>query len=248
VSVNNEIKGGFLMKKMVRFLAVFVFVISISIFPFDTASAQPQQLQLYVSLFGGYTFSPDAEWEDEDYDFDSDLDIQETGVFGVKFGYTPLALRFLSFEVEYSYLNPDIDRSELVTSGSDYIDIEGDVKLHNFMFNVIAKYPEGRLHPYVGGGVGASYVDVSATVNSNLDAGEYDYSADNWVFSWQILAGVEIDLAKNFSLDIGYRYFATETDLDEYDHDYDDDDHDDDNDKIFDFNTSMVTLGFKLRF
>jgi opacity protein-like surface antigen len=241
------------MNKVARFLGVFVFAISVSLFPFNNASAQ---VGLYVAVFGGYTFGPDASWDDEDYDFNSDLDIQETGVFGVKFGYTPYVLRFFSFEFEYSYLNPDVDKTELASAGSDYTDIEGDVKFHNFMFNAIVKYPKGRIHPYAGAGLGASYVDVSSTLTSRLGGVNYseNYSADDTVFAWQILAGVEIDLTTNFSLDIGYRYFATESEHDDYDdhdydHDYDHDhDHDYDHDKTLDFNTSMITLGLKYRF
>jgi opacity protein-like surface antigen len=33
---------------------------------------------------------------------------------------------------------------------------------------------------------------------------------DHTSFSWQLLTGVEIDITNNLSVDIGYRYFATE--------------------------------------
>ncbi len=100
--------------------------------------------------------------------FNYDLDVQETGIFGVKFGYTHPTVKYFSFEFEYSYLNPDVDRTVFTTAGSDYSAIEGDVKIHNFMFNAIVKYPEGKIHPYLGLGFGFSYFDFSVTSTSRF--------------------------------------------------------------------------------
>jgi opacity protein-like surface antigen len=66
------------------------------------------------------------------------------------------------------------------------------------------------------------------------------------------LAGVDIELTNNLSLDIGCRYFDTESLNDSYD-DYDDDYYDDyDYDHYdgptLDYRTFMVTLGLKFRF
>jgi opacity protein-like surface antigen len=197
--------------------------------------------------------SPDASWQD--YGFNYDLDIQKTLAFGVKFGFTPPPIRYFSFEFEYSYLNPDVDRTVLATEGSDYTAIEGDVNLHNFMFNAIVKYPDGKIHPYVGLGVGVSYFDLSATSTSSIDGvnSSVRRSVDDTVFAWQMMAGVEIDLTNKLSLDIGCRYFDTEHVDDNhyydddyyYDHYYDHDHHDD---RTLDFKTFMVTLGLKYRF
>ncbi|MFI4963477.1 MAG: outer membrane protein [Legionellales bacterium] len=224
--------------KFARSLAVFVFIISISVFPFNTASAQTG---CYFGVFGGYTLSPDASWHDNV--FDADLDVQSTGAFGVKFGYTPPLIKFFSFEFEYSYLNHDVDRTILATAGSDYAAIEGDIKFNNFMFNAIAKYPEGKIHPYLGAGLGASYVDVSVTSSSRLNGVNYSErsSTDDTLFAWQILVGVDIDLTNNLSLDIGYRYFGAESQDDHHDDYYYDD-------PTLDYKTSMVTLGLKYRF
>jgi opacity protein-like surface antigen len=237
------------MQKVARSLVVFVFVIAVSVFPFNTASAQ---IGVYVGVFGGYTFSPDASWEDHVFNYD--LDVQETGIFGVKFGGTHPTVKFFSIELEYSYLNPDVDRTVFTTAGSDYYAIEGDVKIHNFMFNTIFKYPEGKIHPYLGLGLGFSYFDFSVTSTSRLNGVSYNarHSHDDTVFAWQVLAGVDIELTNNLSLDIGCRYFDTESLNDSYD-DYDDDYYDDyDYDHYdgptLDYRTFMVTLGLKFRF
>ncbi|MGB5218958.1 MAG: outer membrane beta-barrel protein [Smithella sp.] len=248
------------MNKIVQSLAVFIFVLAVFVFPFNTASAQEG---LYLGVFGGYAFSPDASWEnyDSDYDLDYnsgyDLDVQESGLFGVKFGSTaPPPTNFLSAEFEYSYLNPDINRTVLATAGTDFSAIEGDVKFHNFMLNIIVKYPEGRIHPYTGFGIGASYFDLSVNTTSNLDGVNYSErrSVDDTVFAWQVLAGVDVDLTNNMSLDIGCRYFDTESLDGDYEVYYNDDhnhaEHDDDHDNgpTLDFKTFIVTLGLKFRF
>ncbi|HBH88018.1 MAG TPA: hypothetical protein DDY17_10530 [Syntrophaceae bacterium] len=235
-----------LMKKVANSFALFVFVIAVSVFPFNTASAQSGW---YVGVFGGYTLSPDASLSYYDYayyynyNYDYDLDVDETWVFGLKFGYTPPRLKFFSFEFEYSYLNPDVDRTVLPRAGTDYATIKGDVEFHNFMFNAIVKYPEGKIHPYFGLGLGFSSVDLSVSTTSTARSASYDDTD----FAWQIMFGVEIDLTNNLSMDIGYRYFATESD--------DDDDYDyyyhyyyRDYGTYLDYKTSMVTLGLKYKF
>jgi len=236
------------MKKLAGAFAVVVFVIAVSVFPFNTASAQTG---LYVGVFGGYTFGSDASLSYYDYDYyynynyNYDIDVQDTWAFGVKFGYTPPRLKFFSFEFEYSYLNPDVDRTVLPRAGTDYATVEGDVKFHNFMFNAIAKYPEGKFHPYIGLGLGFSAVDLSVSTTSTARSASYD----DTVFAWQILFGVDIDLTNNLSLDIGYRYFATESnDDDDYDYDHDYYHYHDYYGTYLDYKTSMVTVGLKYRF
>ena len=254
------------MNKISHSLTIFIFVITIFVFSFNTAAAQQG---LYVGLLGGYTFSPDASWSNDDsddefdYNSDYDLDVQETGIFGVKFGgIAPPPTNFLSAELEYSYLNPNIDRTELVTAGTDYSALEGDIKLHNFMLNIILKYPEGRIHPYAGFGIGASYFDLSVTTTSNLDGVNYSErrSVDDTVFAWQVLAGIDIDLTDNLLLDIGCRYFDTEpldgnyevyynddhSNAEHHDAEHHDAEHDDG--PTLDFMTFIVTLGLKFIF
>lgn len=243
------------MKKITRSLFVFAFFIAVSVLPLNTASAE---VGVYLGFFGGYTFSSDASWWEHsyDYEYDYDLDVQETGIFGVKFGGFHPQVKFFSLEFEYSYLNPKIDRTTLVTAGADYYAMQGDAEIHNFMFNAIVKYPEGRIHPYLGLGIGASYFDFSALSTSKVGGVSYSErsSVDDTVFAWQILAGVDIDLTNNLSLDIGLRYFDAESAdyHDDYDDDYYDDHHHDDDyyyeGPTLDYRSFMATAGLKFRF
>lgn len=60
--------------------------------------------------------------------------------------------------------------------------------------------------PYVGAGVGASYVSVSDIRLSGLGLDD----ADGWGFTWALMAGTAVTLATNWQLDLGYRYVSIE--------------------------------------
>ena len=224
------------MKKVANYLFISTLAILFAVCPLKSASAK---VGGYVGVWGGYTISPDASSGDShnwDYYNNYDLDIQEAWVLGVKVGYTPPELRYFSFEFEYSYLDPDINRSVLGQNRTGFVAVAGDVKLNNFMFNAIAKYPQGRFHPYIGAGLGFSYSDMSATATQRISGvtSSASIGKDYTSFAWQLLTGVEIDIINNLSVDIGYRYFATEIEFK--------------NDTKIDFTTSMITLGLKFLF
>ena len=177
-----------------------------------------------------------GDYNNWDYYSDFNLGIQETLVFGAKIGYTPPQLKYLAFEFEYSYLNPDINSSVIDWYGSDFVAVEGDVKLNNFMFNAIVKYPLGRFHPYVGAGLGFSYADMSTIATQRISSvtSSAAVGKDCTSFAWQLLTGVEFDITNNLSVDICYRFFATEIEFK--------------NATNIDFTTSMITLWLKVLF
>lgn len=226
------------MKRVMCFPAGFMLVVLITVFPFRAASAETGG---YLGVFGGYTFDADASWQNWDYSYD--LDVGDTEVFGVTFGYSPPEIGYFAVECEYSYLNPDKGWSLLTTSGEDYTAMEGDLALHNFIFNAIVKYPAGKIHPYCGLGLGFSYFDFSATSISRIDNVEYTArtSTDDFIFAWQMRAGIAIDITDKLSLDIACRYLDTEADDDDYDHHHYYDYHD----AGLEYNAAMVTLGLK---
>ncbi|MFH0729075.1 MAG: acyloxyacyl hydrolase [Pseudomonadota bacterium] len=228
------------MKKSNHAFAVFVFVIVASVFPFNTVLAQ---MGGYMGVFGGYTLSQDASMSYYDYDYRYgdvyDFDAEETWVLGFKLGYTLPRFNIFSFEFEYSYLNPDVDRTIWTYADAGYAKIEGDTSIHNFMFNAIAKFPGGKIHPYIGTGLGFSYMDASVSTTSTA----HSASNDDTVFAWQILVGIDLELTNNLSMDIGYRYFATESESEsDYDYDYYHEDY------SLDYEASMVTVGLTFRF
>jgi opacity protein-like surface antigen len=77
--------------------------------------------------------------------------------------------------------------------------------LANAYFDIPTGYP---VTPYVGGGVGVSYV------NENGSAIYPNFAALNWSvagksvsrFAWALMAGVAVDIAPHTQMDLGYRF------------------------------------------
>jgi opacity protein-like surface antigen len=96
----------------------------------------------------------------------------------------------------------------------------------------------------VGAGLGFSYADMSTIATQRISSvtSSAAVGKDCTSFAWQLLTGVEFDITNNLSVDIGYRFFATEIELKnatgiEFK-----------NDTNIDFTTSMITLGLKFLF
>jgi len=108
----------------------------------------------------------------------------------------------LAVELEYSYLaEQDFDEPG----------VDGNVSAHNFMANLLLRYPEGKIHPFVGVGLGLSQGTVE--VNS-IDSEAIDYDDDDTAFASQFIAGVNFEIAPNLSADLAYRYFYSEYEFD----------------------------------
>jgi opacity protein-like surface antigen len=208
---------------VILLLSVFLFVVPVQ----TPEAAEPGPF--YAGVFGGYTFGSDASWNY--FPFTAfDADVQETWTVGAKFGYIPPAARFMAVELEYFYLNPDIDRS-----GSNLVTVEGDATAHNFMVNFLVRYPEGRFHPYLGVGLGFSSVNVSGTSTTRVggitSTGPLD--ASDTAFAYQILAGINYEINTNWSADLTYRWFSTDPDI---------------NGGDIDYTTNLITIGVNYHF
>ncbi len=208
------------MKQIIGSATVLFLAALISLTPFNAAMAS-ETGPLYVGITGGYTLGSDLEYT-ESYYPSYDLDIQNTWALGAKIGYTMPFARAIALEFEYLYLGPDVDQTALTSAGDDFYAMEGDLDVHNFMFNFIAKYPEGRFHPFLGFGLGFSQVDFSCRGTERFEGKMYTYSIsyDDTAFAWQILAGVNFEINRNLSVDLAYRFFMTDTDDDYEDYYY----------------------------
>lgn len=83
---------------------------------------------------------------------------------------------------------------------------------YNFM-------PEGTVSPFVGAGVGFATVEIDYDYDDDFygdDDSEYDT-----VLAYQLAAGVSFNINEHFTIDVQYRYFATDDpDLDEIEIEY----------------------------
>jgi opacity protein-like surface antigen len=158
---------------------------------------------LYFGVFGGYVAPQDMTWTSKVTGVSADLALDSSGMMGLKMGYIVPQARALAFELEWNYMFEQSIPPQRVAGWTE----SGDVALNNFLVNVILRYPEGKIHPYIGGGIGASSMNIRNTEANGAVVYVSEETATG--FAWQFLAGVNVDLAPNLSADLTYRYFGT---------------------------------------
>jgi len=216
------------MKK--RLKVVLPVVLAAVVFLTGAGYAQPYgpARPFYFGVFGGYVSPEDMTWTSKVTGASADLSLDSSGMMGFKMGYILPQARALAFELEWNYMFNQTIPTQTISGVTE----SGDVALNNFLVNVILRYPEGRIHPYVGGGIGASsmYIQNTESIGGAV-VNVADESATG--FAWQFLAGVNVDLAPNLSADLAYRYFGTNPGFSMIDVDY---------------RTHAVTLGLNFHF
>jgi len=161
-------------------LATFLLFTSVSTVP--AAEAGP----FYVGIFGSYVMPNDLKVENSET---IDLSLKNSWAIGAKAGYIIPQVKWLAAELEYFYLaKQDLDEPGF----------NGDFSANNVMANILVRYPEGKIHPFAGVGIGWSWGKFG---------GDIDESGNG--FAWQILAGVNFEIMPNLSADLAYRYFSS---------------------------------------
>ena len=138
---------------------------------------------------------------------DSDLDDGvDTGEFSYDTGFGFVAALGTSLqddirvEAELGYRKNDLDEIKVDGLGSG--DIDGDVTTVSLMGNAYYDFStESSFSPYIGAGLG--YANIEGDLD---DFGDED---DN-VFAYQLILGGSFPSSETLSVDLQYRYFATE--------------------------------------
>ena len=119
------------------------------------------------------------------------------------FGY---AMENVRFEVEFAWQQNDLDSLEL--NGWDF-PLTGDVDVISGMVNGYFEIPTGgRWKPFVTGGLGMARVEMN-DFNAEGSA-TADWSGDDTVMAWQVGAGVGYAINERTTVEVKYRYFATD--------------------------------------
>lgn len=140
----------------------------------------------YVGIFGGFV-APD-ELKVDNGGTES-IKLNNSWAAGAKAGYI-FPFRWLAAELEYTYLgDQDVDKP-----GTEYY------KANNLMANLILRYPEGMIRPYIGAGIGWSFGEFAGS-------GSGDETCNN--FAWQGVAGINLEIIPRLSVDFGYRHFMS---------------------------------------
>lgn len=171
----------------VSVLCFTAFLLSTAVSPVQAAGDKP----FYVGIFGGIAMPDDLNIDPPD----RDVKLKNSWALGAKAGYIFPQSDWLAAELEYFYI---------AEQDSDEPGVGGDFSSHNVMANILMRYPQGRIHPYAGVGIGWSWGEANGTF-----AGESIDASDN-AFAWQIFGGVNFDLVYNWSADLAYRYLRSE--------------------------------------
>jgi opacity protein-like surface antigen len=202
------------MRKYFYFVIVFLMVLSFS----TVVQAQEKKYDtvgVYLGVSGGYSLPMEmvGKYEINDVDTgDIKFGFKSGGyLYGAKIGWlTPFTKRIMAMEFEYNHITNNIDK---VKDAVSYVDADSKVQLDTFMFNFLARYPEGRFHPYVGVGVGYAYVKIDDIITT----GGVLPGTSKGVFAAQFLTGIDINITKNFILGARYNYLVpAEVPVDDY--------------------------------
>lgn len=142
------------------------------------------------------------------YDFD------ESAVFGLAVGYyisdafrVEAEARFRKQETEDGYLNG------LDTRSNETFNMDGEVGTTTIMANLIYDFDNTtNFTPYVKGGLGVAYSDVSADMDlqpqfTNFGINRWQFpDNDETNFAWSIGAGVDYNLTDNLLIGLEYQY------------------------------------------
>lgn len=154
----------------------------------------PRDSSVTTELFNGTIYRDQVE-------FDPGINIGGTG--GYDFGYVRL-------EGEISYRNSEIKSITDKVGILRYPNPDGNLGVAAFMANAFFDlHNKSRVTPYLGGGIGFAALRLSDTYATGQPR-LYD-EGDDTVFAYQFGAGAEIAINSRYSLDIGYRYFGTDT-------------------------------------
>lgn len=177
----------------------------------STGNAQSGRPGPYISGFLGVTIPKDSVVLtenggiiDETVNFDAGINTGVTG--GYDFGIVRL-------EGEISYKHNEMSSiKDNNNPTNSYRNVDGSVGVMATMFNAFLDLKnDSPITPYFGGGIGFATIylsETNATYNGTRSI-IYDKD-DDTVFAYQVGTGVEIALRPRYSLDIGYRYFATD--------------------------------------
>ncbi len=175
-------------------------------------SATPPVPGPYMSVFAGVSIPENSNVTTDDYYNNNtyndrikfDPGVYVGGTAGFDYG-------LLRLEEELSYRYSDIKSITDQSNGFQFQNVDGNLGALTVMTNAfIDLHNASPITPYFGGGLGFAVLDLSDTVAGAPPQGLLYHGGSETVFAYQVGAGLEIAINRMLSLDIGYRYFATD--------------------------------------
>ena len=108
-------------------------------------------------------------------------------------------------EGEFAYQKNDLNDFDVLGYSTG---LTGDVSVWSMLCNGYYDFPiGGDITPFVTAGLGFAQVNMNDF--NTPQSGQSAWSSDDYVFAWQVGAGVSYTVNKELTLEGKYRYFAT---------------------------------------
>jgi opacity protein-like surface antigen len=162
-----------------------------------------------------------ALWMDNiSYTADAGLgNISVDSDFETGWGITvPFGYRFdngLSLGASVGYYYADMDSVTVRYRGRELgdVNIDADPAMVPILANVAYSFSlTEALSMTLGAGLGISWHEFDL---DQVEGYRYDSSSDGWDFSWQLFGGFSYSVSQNADLTLGYRYIASDSDVDD---------------------------------
>jgi opacity protein-like surface antigen len=199
------LQGGTPMKRHLIILAAIVTLVTPSL-----CTAAPPRPGPYASGFIGVSIPQNANVTGFDYFLGTSFDERVEYDPGINIGGTAgFDFGLIRLEGELSYKHGEIATISDRAGSYRYRNVDGTLGALAMMFNAFLDlHNSSPVTPYVGGGIGFAAMHLSDTFVQGDPLPIYQEDDDS-VFAYQAGAGLDIALNQRFSLDLGYRYFAT---------------------------------------
>ena len=141
----------------------------------------------------------------------NDEELEPTGVVGVGVGYRVNDFVRTDVTLDYEWDADFTAKADCIgpCGGiSDPSDEFATLDVWTVLWNAYADlgYYNG-FTPYVGAGIGASYVNVKSVRAINANGTRVKYPKGQWWnFSWALMAGTSYEIDEHWKVDAGYRY------------------------------------------
>lgn len=197
---------------MKKFTSV-IFILLVLLFSSSPVMAQNTK-GIYVGILGGYVIPSDASTDVNEAGTPAfpqyDVSMKNGYILGAKVGWlTPFTNRIMAVELEYNYLHSTFDQAKNFEGEPFGLNMDGKVNMNLFMLNVLARYPNGIFHPYVGAGAGYAMIDVDDQTLSVEGIPILTIGGGSaGVFAYQLMAGFDVDVTKNIIVSVAYKYIA----------------------------------------
>lgn len=166
-----------------------------------------------------------ANWGDPSLSFggaEGDLDVGTGFSVGAGVWLDRVGFDYLSLGAQYLYLRQGSyeDSGIVAIPGATATGtLEVRPSMHAFFANAALRYPEGRINPYIGGGIGFAVSKASAdvagiaTINGVNYTGNGSDSDSSTNFAGQVFGGVDLGITDKVYLGVSGRYVMTDSKL-----------------------------------